>query len=109
MYIVCARITLILSRCVVIVAALCQQMLHAERPATYGGVVETQTDVPIRRTAPETTRTPAAKTKTRNFPMPNWLRYEFPDGIFSTPALSLDLFLFLNWLHFLFHHRPHDV
>lgn len=83
----CANSVLTLFPCVAIVAALCQQMQHAEGPATYGGVVETQTDVPIRRIVPEATRTPAAKTKVKNFPMPNWPGDEFPDGIFSAPAL----------------------
>lgn len=58
-------------------------------------------DVPIRRIVPEATRTPAAKTETKNFPMPNWPGDEFPDGIFPAPALRLVLFVFLNWLHFL--------
>ncbi|KAM0725591.1 hypothetical protein ACS0PU_008317 [Formica fusca] len=38
---------------VVIVAALCQQMQHAQELATYGGVIETQMGIPIRRTVPE--------------------------------------------------------
>lgn len=85
----CVRITLTLSRCVVIVAALCQQMQHAEGPATYGSVVETQMDVPIRRIVPEATRTSAARTVTRSFPMANWPGDEPPDGIFPAPALRL--------------------